>query len=68
MALAPESLSWCSSSRAVYRGLVLTTTMPGAQHAEQRDRVLQDVRHHQGDAVARREPGFVLQPGGERRG
>ena len=28
MAFAPESFSWCSSSRAVYSGLVLTTTMP----------------------------------------
>ena len=28
IALAPESLSWCSSSRAVYSGLVFTTTMP----------------------------------------
>lgn len=24
MAVAPESLSWCSSSRAVYSGLTLT--------------------------------------------
>ena len=28
MALAPESSSWCFSSRAVYIGLVLTTTSP----------------------------------------
>ena len=26
MALAPESFIWCSSSRAVYSGLTLTTT------------------------------------------
>jgi hypothetical protein len=26
IASEPESLSWCSSSRAVYRGLTLTTT------------------------------------------
>ncbi|MCY1559798.1 hypothetical protein D9M68_968710 [compost metagenome] len=28
MALAPESLSWCSSSRGVYSGFTLTTTSP----------------------------------------
>ncbi len=28
IALAPESLSWCSSSRGVYSGLTLTTTIP----------------------------------------
>ena len=27
-ALAPESLNWCCISRAVYSGLVLTTTSP----------------------------------------
>ena len=26
IALAPESLSWCSSSRGVYSGLTFTTT------------------------------------------
>ena len=26
IALAPESFSWCSSSRGVYSGLTLTTT------------------------------------------
>ena len=33
MALAPESLSWCSSSRAVYSGLTLTTTKPARKMA-----------------------------------
>ena len=28
MHFAPESLSWCLSSRAVYSGLTLTTTRP----------------------------------------
>jgi hypothetical protein len=28
MASAPESLSWCSSSRGVYSGLTLTTVQP----------------------------------------
>ena len=28
IAFAPESLSWCSSSRGVYSGLTLTTTSP----------------------------------------
>ena len=28
IAVAPESFSWCSSSRGVYSGLVFTTTMP----------------------------------------
>jgi hypothetical protein len=28
ISFAPESLSWCSSSRGVYSGLTLTTTMP----------------------------------------
>jgi len=28
IALAPESLSWCSSSRGVYSGLTFTTTRP----------------------------------------
>ena len=28
MAFAPESFSWCSSSRGVYSGLTFTTTMP----------------------------------------
>ena len=28
MALAPESFSWCSSSRGVYSGLTFTTVMP----------------------------------------
>ncbi len=36
-----------------------------AQHAEERDRVLQDIGHHQGDPIALDQPGFVLQPGGE---
>ena len=35
---------------------------PGAQRAEQRDRVLQDVRHHQRDAVAPLQPRLLLQP------
>ena len=38
----------------------------GAQRAEQRHRVLQDIRHHYRDAVAFRKAGLVLQPGGER--
>ena len=33
MALAPESLSWCSSSRGVYSGLTLTTTRPARSTA-----------------------------------
>ena len=33
MALAPESLSWCSSSRGVYSGLTLTTTSPARSTA-----------------------------------
>ncbi len=33
MALAPESLSWCSSSRAVYSGLTFTTTKPARSTA-----------------------------------
>jgi len=33
MALAPESLSWCSSSRGVYSGLTLTTTRPARRMA-----------------------------------
>ncbi|MOA20389.1 hypothetical protein D3C78_1408300 [compost metagenome] len=33
MALAPESLSWCSSSGAVYRGFTLTTTKPARSTA-----------------------------------
>ena len=28
MTVAPESFSWCSSSRAVYSGFVLTTVSP----------------------------------------
>ncbi len=28
MTVAPESFSWCSSSRAVYIGLTLTTVIP----------------------------------------
>jgi hypothetical protein len=38
----------------------------GAQHAEQRDRILQDIRHHESDAVALDQSGFLLQPGRER--
>ena len=37
----------------------------GAQRAEHRDRVLQDVRHHQGDAVTRDKLQLLLQVGGE---
>ena len=37
-----------------------------SQYAEQRNRVLQNVRHHQGDAIARRQTRFALQPGGKR--
>ena len=33
MAFAPESLSWCSSSRGVYSGLTLTTTKPARSTA-----------------------------------
>ena len=33
MALAPESRSWCSSSRGVYSGLTLTTTKPARSTA-----------------------------------
>ena len=33
MALAPESLSWCSSSRGVYSGFTLTTTKPARSTA-----------------------------------
>jgi hypothetical protein len=36
-----------------------------AQDAEQRDRVLQQVRHHDGDALALRHAGQALQEGGE---
>ena len=36
------------------------------QDAEQGDGILQDVRHHQGDPVAMRQPGFLLQPRRER--
>jgi GAF domain-containing protein len=36
------------------------------QYAEQRNRVLQNVRHHQGNAIARRQARFALQPGRER--
>ena len=37
----------------------------GAQHAEQRDGVLQQVRHHDGDTAAALEAGVLLQPGAE---
>ena len=37
----------------------------GAQRADDRDRVLQDIRHHQGDAIALPEPRLPLQPRGE---
>jgi hypothetical protein len=33
MALEPESLSWCSSSRGVYSGLTFTTTKPARRMA-----------------------------------
>jgi len=33
IALAPESLSWCESSRAVYSGLTLTTMKPALRIA-----------------------------------
>jgi hypothetical protein len=38
---------------------------PGAQHAEERDRVLQRVGHHERDARALLEAGAILQPGCE---
>src|SRR4029077_4826717 len=38
----------------------------GAEHAEQRDRVLQDVRHHECNAIAGLEAGLLLQPGRKR--
>jgi hypothetical protein len=37
----------------------------GAQCAEHGDRVLQQVRQHDGDAIAALEPGALLQPGTE---
>ena len=37
----------------------------GAQGAHDRDGILEDVRHHQGDAVALPDAGFLLQPGAE---
>ena len=33
IASAPESLSWCSSSRGVYSGLTFTTTNPARKIA-----------------------------------
>ena len=33
IALAPESLSWCSSSRGVYSGFTFTTTKPARKIA-----------------------------------
>src|SRR3546814_4707710 len=37
----------------------------GAQHAEDGDRILQQIWHHQGDAVALFQLEIVDQPGGE---
>ena len=65
IAFAPESLSWCSSSRARVQRVGVDDRHAGAQHAGDRHRVLQDVGHHQRDAIALREPGDVLQPGTE---
>ncbi|CAH0321456.1 hypothetical protein SRABI106_04386 [Rahnella aquatilis] len=36
----------------------------GAQYAKQGNRVLQQIRHHQGNAVALPEPKLILQIGG----
>ena len=64
MASAPQSLSWNSSSRGLYSGLTFTAGHAGAQDAGDRHRILQHVRHHDGDAGAALEA-LALQPGGE---
>ena len=51
MALAPESWSWCSSSRGVYSGLTLTNDDGRAQDGCHRHRVL---RHALGIMMATR--------------
>ena len=63
---APESTSWCSSSRARVERIHVHDRAAGAQRAEQADRVLQDVGHHQRDARALRAAD-ALQPCAERR-
>ena len=64
MASAPQSLSWNSSSRGLYSGLTFTAGHAGAQDAGDRHRILQHVRHHDGDAGAALQA-LALQPGGE---
>ena len=50
--LAPESTSWCFSSRAVYIGLVFTTVRPARRMPKVAIGVLQAVGHHDRDAIA----------------
>jgi hypothetical protein len=64
MALAPESLSWCSSSRGVYSGLTLTTTSPRAARPP-RPPGTGHVGHHDRHAVALGQA-QALQVGGQR--
>jgi hypothetical protein len=64
IALAPESLSWCSSSRSVYSGLTLTT-IAGPQDRCHRHRVLRHVGQHDRDPVALVQT-QRLQVGGQR--
>ena len=54
MHLAPESLSWCSSSLAVYKRIDVYDNEPGAKYAAHGDRVLQHIRQHDRDPFAAR--------------
>ena len=54
MASAPASLSGVSSSCAVYKGLIHCGES-GVQDSADRHRILQHVRHHDGDARTLRQ-------------
>jgi len=57
MTVAPESTSCSFSPRGVQR-IDVDDDQPGAQHREERDRIRDEVRQHDGDAFAR--PAFRL--------
>ena len=52
IALAPESFSWCCSSRGVYSGLTFTTVMP----ARRMPKIATGYCSRFGDMMATRSP------------
>ena len=65
MQRAPESLSWCFEFAGRVQRVDVDDDEPGAEDAAHRDRVLQDIRQHDRDALAARRAELLLQVAGE---